>query len=157
MNTIIAGFAGFVYIWVGGEQVNTAMGPSDLHPARRSAADPADLAMCLANALLMSGVMRLSRGIPVRRFVATMLTSSGPAYVGYGLIGFLFVILWVPAEVGPFSALLVLSPLFVARWAFVQYGEENSAHERTLRALVAAVETKDARTRGHSERVGQAV
>ena len=56
-------------------------------------------------------------------------------------------------HVGPFSALLVLSPLFVARWAFVQYGDENNAHERTLRALVAAVETKDARTRGHSERV----
>jgi putative nucleotidyltransferase with HDIG domain len=43
--------------------------------------------------------------------------------------------------------------LFVARWAFVQYGDENNAHERTLNALVAAVETKDARTRGHSERV----
>ena len=111
--------------------------------------------MCLANALLLSGVMRLSRRHPVRRFVATMLTSSGPAYVGYGLIGYLFVILWVPAEVGPFSALLVLSPLFVARWAFVQYGEENSAHERTLSALVAAVETKDPRTRGHSERVAR--
>ena len=84
-----------------------------------------------------------------------MFTSSGPAYVGYGLIGFLFVILWVPAEVGPFSALLVLSPLFVARWAFVQYGDENNAHERTLRALVAAVETKDVRTSGHSERVAR--
>ena len=57
--------------------------------------------------------------------------------------------------VGPFSALLVLSPLFVARWAFVQYGDENNAHERTLSALVAAVETKDARTRGHSERVAR--
>jgi hypothetical protein len=153
MNAIIAGFAGFVYIWVGGEQVTTAMGPSDLILRVGLPLIPADLAMCLANALLMSGVMRLSRGIPVRRFVATMLTSSGPAYVGYGLIGFLFAVLWVPAGVGPFSALLVLSPLFVARWAFVQYGEENSAHDRTLRALVAAVETKDIRTRGHSGRV----
>lgn len=153
MNMIIAGFAGFVYIWVGGEQVNTDMGPSDLILRVGLPLIPADLAMCLANALLMSGVMRLSRGIPVRRFVASMLTSSGPAYVGYGLIGFLFAVLWVPAGVGPFSALLVLSPLFVARWAFVQYGEENNAHDRTLRALVAAVETKDIRTRGHSERV----
>ena len=97
----------------------------------------ADLAMCLLNAVVLSGVMKLTREIPVRRFVATMLTSSGPAYVGYGLIGYLFAILWVPADVGPFSALLVLSPLFVARWAFVQYGEENNAHERTLNALVA--------------------
>jgi len=43
--------------------------------------------------------------------------------------------------------------LFVARWAFVQYGEEQRAHERTLSALAAAVETKDLHTRGHSERV----
>jgi putative nucleotidyltransferase with HDIG domain len=82
-----------------------------------------------------------------------MLGTSGPAYVGYGLIGFLFVILWVPAGVGPASALLILAPLFVARWAFVQYGDEQRAHERTLSALVAAVETKDLYTRGHSERV----
>jgi putative nucleotidyltransferase with HDIG domain len=63
------------------------------------------------------------------------------------------VILWVPAGVGPSSALLILAPLFVARWAFVQYGDEQRGHERTLRALVAAVETKDLYTRGHSERV----
>ncbi|MBE3076571.1 MAG: HD-GYP domain-containing protein [Actinobacteria bacterium] len=82
-----------------------------------------------------------------------MLGTSGPAYIGYGLIGFLFVILWVPAGVGPASAVLILAPLFVARWAFVQYGDEQRAHERTLSALAAAVETKDLYTRGHSERV----
>jgi putative nucleotidyltransferase with HDIG domain len=82
-----------------------------------------------------------------------MLGTSGPSYVGYGVIGLLFVILWVPAGVGPASAMLILAPLFVARWAFVQYGDEQRAHQRTLSALVAAVETKDLYTRGHSERV----
>ena len=82
-----------------------------------------------------------------------MLSTSGPAYVGYGVIGLLFVILWIPAGVGPFSAVLVLAPLFVARWAFVQYGDEQRAHHRTLNALVTAVEAKDPYTRGHSERV----
>ena len=82
-----------------------------------------------------------------------MLGTSGPTYIGYGVIGFLFVVLWIPAGVGPFSAVLILAPLFVARWAFVQYGDEQRAHERTLSALVAAVETKDLYTRGHSERV----
>ena len=38
------------------------------------------------------------------------------------------------------SAVLILAPLYVARWAFVQYGEEQRAHERTLSALVTAVE-----------------
>jgi HD-GYP domain-containing protein (c-di-GMP phosphodiesterase class II) len=84
-----------------------------------------------------------------------LLSTTGAAYVGYSVIGFLFVVLWVPGKVGWFSAVLVLAPLFVARWAFVQYGEEFRAHERTLRALVTAVETKEHHNVGHSERVGQ--
>jgi len=82
-----------------------------------------------------------------------LLATTGPAYIGYGLIGFLFVVLWIPAQVGWFSAILVLAPLFVARWAFAQYGDELQAHERTLRALVTAVETKEPHNAGHSERV----
>jgi HD-GYP domain-containing protein (c-di-GMP phosphodiesterase class II) len=84
-----------------------------------------------------------------------MITNSGVAYIGYGVIGFLFVILWGPADVGPFSAILILAPLFVARWAFVQYGEEQRAHERTLSALVTAVETKDPNASGHSGRIAR--
>ncbi|HET8615723.1 MAG TPA: HD-GYP domain-containing protein, partial [Actinomycetales bacterium] len=57
--------------------------------------------------------------------------------------------------VGWFSAILVLAPLFVARWAFAQYGDELRAHERTLRALVTAVETKEPQNAGHSERVAR--
>ena len=155
MNVIIAGVAGFVYIWAGGVRVNGSMTRSELIFRVGMPLIAADLAMCFLNAVVLSGVMKLTRGIPIRRFVTAMLTSSGPAYVGYGLIGYLFAILWIPAGVGPFSAILVLSPLFVARWAFVQYGEENNAHERTLNALVAAVETKDPRTRGHSARVAR--
>jgi hypothetical protein len=156
MNSLIACVAALVYANVGGLQaVDAKNGPIPLLLDVGLPLIIADVTLCLLNAIVLSGVMRLSRGIPVRRFVTTVLTSSGPAYVGYGLIGYLFVILWVPANVGPFSALLVLSPLFVARWAFVQYGDENNAHERTLRALVAAVETKDARTSGHSERVAR--
>jgi len=113
----------------------------------------ADVVICLVNAMILSGIVRLTQGTPMRRFVLGMLGSSGPTYIGYGVIGLLFVILWVPAGVGPASAMLILAPLFVARWAFVQYGDEQRAHERTLSALVAAVETKDLYTRGHSERV----
>jgi putative nucleotidyltransferase with HDIG domain len=47
----------------------------------------------------------------------------------------------------------VLLPLFVARWAYEQYAEQQRAYDRTVRTLIAAVETKDLYTRGHSERV----
>jgi len=156
MNSLIAGFAAFVYVAARGLPAHLVVAePLPLINRVGLPLIAADIAMCVANALLLGGVMRLSRGVPLRRFVSSMFASTGFAYVGYGLIGFLFVILWVPAKVGPFSALLVLLPLFVARWAFVQFSDENNAHERTLNALVAAVETKDPRTRGHSERVAR--
>ena len=145
---------GFVYLMTGGAMDVTDVSgalPLLLHVGLPLMV--ADVALCLSNALILSGIVRLTQGTPIRRFVLGMLGSSGLAYIGYGAIGFLFVVLWIPAGVGPFSAVLILAPLFVARWAFVQYGDEQRAHERTLSALVAAVETKDLYTRGHSERV----
>jgi putative nucleotidyltransferase with HDIG domain len=115
----------------------------------------ADVVQCALNAVLLAFVMRASAGTPIRTQVAKLLGTTGLAYIGYGIIGFLFVVLWIPARVGWFSAILVLAPLFVARWAFAQYGDELRAHERTLRALVTAVEIKEPQNQGHSERVAQ--
>ena len=154
MTSAIGAAGGFVYLMAGGTTEVRSTG--GVGPLLQHVGLPlllADVAICLLNAVILSGIVRLTQGTPMRRFVLGMLGTSGPAYIGYGLIGFLFVILWVPAGVGPASAVLILAPLFVARWAFVQYGEEQRAHERTLSALVAAVEAKDVYTRGHSERV----
>jgi putative nucleotidyltransferase with HDIG domain len=154
MTAVFGALGGFAYLAFGGATHVTdvaGVGPLVLHVGIPLLI--ADVAQCLGNAVILSVIVRLTQGTPMRRFVLGTLGSSGPAYIGYGVIGFLFVILWVPAGVGPSSALLILAPLFVARWAFVQYGDEQRGHERTLRALVAAVETKDLYTRGHSERV----
>src|SRR6476661_1810549 len=75
----------------------------------------ADVVQMLINALLLAGIVRLSSGTPPRRFLVQMITNSGVAYIGYGIIGFLFVILWGPADVGWFSAVLILAPLYVAQ------------------------------------------
>lgn len=77
-------------------------------------------------------------------------------YLAYGLFGVSLAVLWEGADVGAAAALLLLLPLFVARWAYSQYAEEQRAYDRTVRALMAAVETKDVYTRGHSERVSAA-
>jgi putative nucleotidyltransferase with HDIG domain len=154
MTSAIGAAGGFAYVLAGGAA--DVSGVQGVWPVLLRIGFPlmvADVAQCLGNALILSGIVRLSQGIPIRRYVLGMLGTSGLAYIGYGVIGFLFVVLWVPGGVGPFSAVLILAPLFVARWAFVQYGEEQRAHERTLRTLAAAVETKDLYTRGHSERV----
>jgi len=154
MTSTIGAVGGFVYLLAGGAtQVTDVRG---VWPLLLQVGFPlmvADVAQCLSNAVILSGIVRLTQGTPIRPFVLGMLGTSGPTYIGYGIVGFLFVILWVPAGVGPTSAVLILAPLSAARWAFVQYGDEQRAHERTLSALVAAVETKDVYSRGHSERV----
>ncbi|GAA2159123.1 HD-GYP domain-containing protein [Pedococcus bigeumensis] len=156
MFAFIGAVGGLVYLGVGGRADVTS-----LHSASSLLLEvglplvAADVAQCLVNALLLAGIQYIVNAIPLRTRVWGLLATTGPAYIGYGVIGFLFVVLWIPAQVGWFSAILVLAPLFVARWAFAQYGDELQAHERTLRALVTAVETKEPHNAGHSERVAQ--
>ena len=82
------------------------------------------------------------------------VAETAPSYVGYGLLGLLFAVLWNWSS--PFAAVLVLLPLLVARWAWMQFALQQQAYEATIRTLVQAVETKDHYTRGHSERVAKA-
>ena len=155
MNSLIAGFAAFVYGWAGGRPAQLA--DNKPLPLLQHVGLPliaADLAMCAANAMALAGVMTLSRGVPARRFVTPMFASIRSGLCGiWSRSAFSSSSSGSPPRSARSAPCWCCSPLFVARWAFVQYSDENNAHERTLRALVAAVETKDARTSGHSERV----
>lgn len=110
----------------------------------------------IVNYLLLGGVLWLTRqrsqaqGRSALRTAAVPLLSS----LGYAAFGLLIAALW--RVVGPFSAVLVLLPLLVARWAVAQYVDQRRAYEATMAALCQAVETKDLYTRGHSERVSRA-
>ncbi|WP_455432993.1 HD-GYP domain-containing protein [Streptosporangium soli] len=87
--------------------------------------------------------------VPVRG-VAQLLVS----YLGYATFGLLIAGLW--ATVQSISAVLVLLPLFVARWGFGQYLAQQRSYDATIAALCQAVETKDYYTRGHCTRVSLA-
>ncbi len=102
----------------------------------------ADVVLCVANAVLLAAVMRIDQGHPFLHLTRQMLATTGPAYVGYGIISFLFVVLWYPAGLGAVSALYIFAPLLVARWAFIQYADETRSHQRTVDTLVTALGTK---------------
>ncbi|MGG5260026.1 HD-GYP domain-containing protein [Phycicoccus avicenniae] len=115
----------------------------------------ADVVQVLANAVLLSGMLRVAMGIPVRLQIGLLLRSTGAAALGYGVIAFILVVLWIPAQLGPFAALMVLAPLLVAHWAYSQHAEEVQGQQRVLEVLVAAVEAKAPHLVGHSARVAE--
>ena len=112
-----------------------------------------------ANHGLLSGVLWLTRGRGSSGAIGSQGVGVGLtgrlllSDLGYAAYGLLIAALW--SVVGPFAPLLVLIPLFVARWAVAQFAEQQKAYEATVGALCQAVETKDFYTRGHSDRVSR--
>lgn len=116
----------------------------------------AALVYIVVNLLLVGGVLAFSGQVTVRSPkrlhrgpVATLVAN----YAAYATFGLLIAALW--SVIGWVSAIVVLTPLVVARWAFAQYAEQQRAHEATLAAMCQAVETKDYYTRGHCVRVSK--
>lgn len=148
-NVIFTFVGGVVYVSLGGT-VGDLTGiefPWILVPITA-----ASVACHLVNMLLMETVLRLQgqRQFPTVRMAVEVFV----AQLGYSYLGLLLGILWL-GQLGPFAAVLTLSPLLAANWAFAQYQAERRAHEATLRSLAQAIETKDLYTRGHGERVSR--
>ena len=153
-QTILAAAASAgVFVLCGGEAIRPDSFPYLLVPFVAAL-----LAHGIVNGSLVACVVSLHQGVPVKIVFQGTMVASVPGFVGYGLFGLLLAVLWDEdgAGVGPTAAILLLLPLFVARWAYAQYAEEQRAYDRTVRALMTAVETKDLYTRGHSERVSAA-
>jgi HD-GYP domain-containing protein (c-di-GMP phosphodiesterase class II) len=80
---------------------------------------------------------------------------GGPLVLNSAL-GLILASVYLHSDVQVMAMVLVLLPLFAARWVFAQIAGERAAQEATLAALIKAVETKDWYTKGHSERVAVA-
>lgn len=142
--------AGMVYRGLGGPSLLTPHSfPAVLFPTLISG-----LTLVVINSVLVGLVLVLAEGaspIAVIRDTVYRLPLPG---IAYSLFGLLIAVLW--QEVGVVALALVLVPLLAARWAMGQFAAERDAYQSTIRSLVQAVETKDAYTRGHSERVARA-
>jgi hypothetical protein len=142
--------AAWVFHFLGGSEIRAGVFPYILVPFVASS-----IVMCVVNGILVAAIVHLHQDVPMRVVFQGTMAGSVLNYVGYGLFGLLLAVLWSAngAGVGPAAAILVLLPLYVARWAYEQSAEQQRAYDRTVRTLIAAVETKDLYTRGHSERV----
>ncbi|MFF8384484.1 HD-GYP domain-containing protein [Streptomyces kanasensis] len=128
--------------------------PPDL-PYALLPAGAAVLASCAVLAALDGGILATAERVPPRAAWRGLFGRSLAAHAVHGLVGLVMAVLWC----GPYgwpAALLLLLPMSTTSWAFTQYHRERAAHHATIRALVQAVDLKDAYTRGHSERVGRA-
>jgi hypothetical protein len=108
----------------------------------------------ISNQGLLWGALQLIRRdgrLPERVRVESSLPLLLASDLGFAVLGLLIAALWTVTYA--FAAVLVLVPLFVARWAMGQFAEQQRAYSATMEALCQAVETKDLYTRGHSERV----
>ncbi|TKK88530.1 HD-GYP domain-containing protein [Herbidospora galbida] len=106
------------------------------------------------NFVLTALILALAEGVGKRQVPVPDVAQFLLSYLGYATFGLLIAGLW--ATVQSISAVLVLLPLFVARWAFGQYHAQHRSYEATIAALCQAVETKDWYTRGHCTRVSAA-
>jgi HD domain len=150
MFTLSAYLAGRTFLLFGGHVgvPGQSSFPSIIGPFAGAAA-----VHVVVNFSLLRGVLWLTRepGTATARIgldFKLMLTD-----LGYGAFGVLIAALW--GVLGPFTAVLVLIPVLVARWAVAQFAAQQRAYEATVSALCQAVETKDFYTRGHSERVSR--
>jgi hypothetical protein len=105
------------------------------------------------NLALIGVVLVLGKMAPVWGFRWRPIGNLAAGQLSYGVFGLLIAAPW--GLIGPFSAVLVLLPMLLARWAFQQTSDQQQAHAATIAALCQAVETKDYYTRGHSERVSR--
>jgi HD domain len=141
--------AGEVYVHVGG-----TLGTLDPASVSRTLGPfiAADVTFVAVNLPLVTGILLLTKTANLREWIDE-LRPLAVGYLGYGMLGLLIAGLW--NKVGASAAVLVLLPLFVARWAFAQSRAQQEAYDATIAALCQAVETKDYYTRGHSERVSR--
>jgi HD superfamily phosphohydrolase YqeK len=107
----------------------------------------------VANLGLIGIVLVLTKTAPMWGFRWRPIGQLAASQLAYGMFGLLIAAPW--GVIGPFSAVLVLMPMLLARWAFEQTRAQQEAHAATIAALCQAVETKDYYTRGHSERVSR--
>lgn len=104
----------------------------------------------LVNVTFVMGWLSSVTGQSVRSLVPDIKYTL-MSYFALVPVGILVALIFV--NYGIFGSLLFLVPLLFARYSFLQYLNTRNASLTVTQALAAALEAKDAYTKGHSDRV----
>ena len=113
----------------------------------------ATVVMLLLNTGCVSAMIAVNGGPPMLLTWRRVVRQVGRTYLGYGVVSFLFAVLWDQVGLGPATVLFMFAPLVLGQWSYAQQHAESVAHERTVSSLVAAVDARDPIMRGRNVRV----
>lgn len=147
---LTAGLSGAAYVAVGGPVGRLQSGD---FPRVLLALAVAALVSFLVNAFLVGTIVSLVYDQPLREVLDANFSSVVASTLAFSVVGLLFAEIYF--QVGIWALLFVLAPLLVARQVVQAAAKMDQAYESTLKALVTAIEAKDAYTRGHAERVSK--